>query len=47
MEIGDSLFFENRDSWDINVLRWRAQKKYGIRLRSQKQKGGVRVWRTE
>lgn len=45
LEIGDSLFFRNRDYWDINVLRFKAERRHGITLTMRKVNGGVRVWR--
>jgi hypothetical protein len=46
MEIGDAMFFVNRDYWDINVLRYKAQKKFGIKLTMRKLHGGVvGLWR--
>lgn len=45
MEIGDSLFFRNRFHWDVNVMRWRAEKRHGFKFTVRKVPGGVRVWR--
>lgn len=47
MNVGDSLWFPNRDSWDINVMRWKAQKRTGYRLSQRKLKDGIRVWRVK
>lgn len=46
MEVGDSMMFWNRDHWDVNVMRWKAQKRHGFIFTIRKIEGGVRVWRT-
>jgi hypothetical protein len=45
MEPGDSLFFKDRFSWDVNVMAWKAGKRHGFKYALKKEKDGVRVWR--
>lgn len=47
MEVGDSLFLRNRMYWEVNPMRWKAQKRHGIKLVQRKVDGGVRIWRVE
>lgn len=47
MEIGDSIWFDNRAYGDINVMVWKAQKRLGFVLKRRKLPGGVRVWRVK
>lgn len=47
MKVGDSLWFPKRRPEDVNVTRWKAQKRTGFKFSQHKVKGGVRVWRVE
>lgn len=47
MKIGDSLFFRNRDYWDVNVIAYKAAKRHGFKFTMRKVSGGVRVWRVK
>jgi hypothetical protein len=47
MKVGDSLWFPNRNAWDINVMRWKAQQRTGFKFSQRKLQHGVRVWRVE